>query len=182
MQKEWIDVADTAIKIGLSSLITGAFTYLGIKLSYKSNNKRFMLEHEVKLLEIISSEIEEYFGALDSYIGQVSGIAKRKLAIGTTEDPLNEGQKELISIRNNTLVEAWDKRETAIAKLRLLKAEDTANSLYEFKTLEKELRDPILFDDVFPDYSTIAIIREKNKNLKSKVREELSNFYAKYKH
>ena len=98
MPKEWIDVADTAVKIGLGSLITGVFTYLGVKFSHDSEKKKFMLEHKTKLLEHIAEDVEAYFSAWDSYIAKISGIARHRNRRGKEEEGLtrisHDGIKE----------------------------------------------------------------------------------------
>lgn len=178
MSKELIDVVDTAVKIGLGSLITGVFTYLGIKLSHDSEKKKFMLEHKTKLLEHIAEDVEAYFSAWDSYVSKVSGIARHRKRTGKEEDALSQVQRKSIKERDFLLTESWARRESAIAKLRLMKSYKAAKSLSSCTNLEKELRDLIVFDRDMPTYDQLLKYRERLREAKKKVHKDLSDFYA----
>jgi hypothetical protein len=177
LPKEWIDVADTAVKIGLGALITGFFTFVGVKFSKKSEMNKFSLEHKTKLLEELSGNIEEYFSCWDMYIGQASGIALNRAKISKETEELSKNQKEAMSLRNKELVAAWALREKAIGKLRLINATTVANELGNCKVLEKEFRNPIVFEKTFPTYSNIEAYRDRAKKQKLKVHQGLARFY-----
>jgi hypothetical protein len=177
LPKEWIDVADTAVKIGLGALITGFFTFVGVKFSKKSEMNKFSLEHRTKLLEELSSNIEEYFSFWDMYVGQVAGIARGREIKNTETEALTKNQKEAINLRDKDLIAASPLIEGAAGKLRLINAIAAANELANCKGLQSELRDPIVFEKTFPSYSDIKIYREKTKEQKLKVHQELAKFY-----
>lgn len=63
MNMEWVNVADTAVKIGLGGIISGLFTYIGLKYSHKSQQSKYLFEHKIKLVEQITVDIDEYFTA-----------------------------------------------------------------------------------------------------------------------
>ncbi len=180
MPKEWIDVADTAVKIGLGSLITGVFTYVGLQFSHKSEKSKFMLEHKTKLLELIAEDVETYFAAWDSYISKISGIALHRKNNEKENEELSKNQKSSIRERDLNLVEAWPKRESAISKLRLMKSDKASKALSSCKTLEKEMRDLVVFEKVMPTHEYVKEYRTRVRKKKKVVHEELAEFYESF--
>ena len=177
MAKEWIDVIDTAIKIGLGGLITGTFTYFGLKFSHKSEKEKYMLETKTKLLEQITKEIEDYFQAWDFYVSKIAGITKHLKNKNKDSNDLSDIQKKHIKEKNDMLVDSWAKRESAKSKLILLKATSTVQALKDCRKQEKELRDKIIFDKDIPDYEEIQEYRKYKTKLQEKVHNELANLY-----
>lgn len=177
MPKEWIDVADTAVKIGLGALITGVFTYLGVKTSHNSEKQKFMLEHKTKLLEQISDDVETYFRSFDSYISKVAGITKHQKNNDKEGNDFSASQKKSINERDQALVEGWAYQKSAISRLRLVKANAAVKALGKFNSLEKELRDRIVFDKEVPTYDEVIDLRKRVGDQKKEVHKALADFY-----
>lgn len=177
MPKEWIDVADTAVKIGLGALITGVFTYLGVKTSKSSEKQKFMLEHKTKLLEQISDDVEIYFRSLDSYIAKVAGITKRQKQNNEEGNDFSVTQRKFIFERDQVLVKGWAYQNSAISRLRLVKADDAVKAISKVSSLEKELRDRIVFDKEVPAYDEVVGLRKRVSYQKKEVHKALADFY-----
>jgi hypothetical protein len=177
LPKEWIDVADTAVKIGLGALITGIFTYLGVKTSSSSEKQKFMLEHKTKLLEQISDDIETYFRSFDSYIAKIAGITKRQKQNNEEGNDFSARQRKSINERDQVLVEGWAYQKSAISRLRLVKANAAVKALGKCNSLEKELRDRIVFDKEVPKYDEVVDLRKKLVDQKKEVHKALADFY-----
>ncbi|MDP1784684.1 MAG: hypothetical protein Q8K81_04565 [Sulfuricurvum sp.] len=177
MTTEWINIADTAVKIGLGSVITGFFTFIGLRYSHKSQQSKYMFEHKIKLIEQISADIDEYFTALTSFTNLIAGIAKRRNIDQKDEIPLNQTQWQVIRNNDELLIASWTKRTYAIAKLRLLKANGVVTKLNQCVLLDKELRDKIVFDKIMYKYDEINDYRQKLNEAKSAVHSTLSDFY-----
>ncbi len=177
MPKEWIDIADTAVKIGFGSLITGVFTYLGIKFARKSERRKFVLEHKTKLLEKAAEDVEEYFFASDSYFSKIAGITKNRKNNETEEDELDVKQKQVIKERDQNLVESWSKRESAVSKLRLMKANNAAKALESCREQENELRDRIVFKKEVPRYDEIIEYWKSVMVAQEYFHKKLADFY-----
>jgi len=178
MATEWINVVDSAVKIGLGALISGVFTYLGLKFKSSSENQRFMLENKAKILEEVSSDIHDYFIAWRFYISIISGITKRKALAGKDGSDFAEKERSSIIERNNDLVDAWPKRESAISKLILLKATNVADAISECGELEAELRSQIIFDKKVP---LDAAVKDYSTRVKAQIKvvnNELAKFYS----
>lgn len=177
MNIEWVNVADTAVKIGLGGIISGLFTYLGLKYTHKSQQSKYLFEHKIKLVEQITADIDEYFTALSSFVGQISGIAKHRNIQKSEEKPLEQIQWEAIRKHDRLLVSSSSKRTYAGAKLRLLKADNVVQKLQQCFELESELRDKIIFDKQMYKYDEMQNYIEKLRKAKQDVHSSLSDFY-----
>ena len=152
MGKQWIDIIDTAVKIGLGAIISGVFTYLGLRYSHSSEIEKFMLEHKIRILEEISSNLHEYFVTWRYFSSTVGGILKNKSRANEDMSLFTEAQQQRIKNQNSELQDSWPKREAAIAKLMLLKANNVVDAVNECRHLEEELRNRILFDKIVPSH------------------------------
>ena len=177
MAKEWIDVVDTAVKIGLGAFITGVFTYLGVKSTKTSEKQKFLLEHKTKLLEQISDDMESYIRALDSYMGKVAGITKHQKNNNKEGEEFSPRQKKSLSEKDLALVEGWSYQRSAISKLRLVRAKRAANAVKELASLEKELRERIVFDKEIPLHDEVVELRGRISEQKKEIHNALADFY-----
>lgn len=175
MAKEWIDVADTAVKIGLGGLVSGIFTFIGIRFTHKSDKEKHLLKHTTKVLEHISEDIGEYFDAWNAYIAKVAGITK---VLASNEKEISTNQREAIANRNSELVAAWKKKDSAKSKSYLIKATKVADTINDCTSLEKELRDRIVFLKEIPTYEEVVELRNNVKKAQKKVYVQLSEYYA----
>ncbi len=181
MPKEWIDVADTAVKIGLGSLITGVFTYIGVKFSHNSEKNRHMLEHKTKMLEQAASSVESYFSAWDAYLSRIAGITRTKKAKDIENEPFSKDQIAALKEADHRLVKSRKCREAAIAKLRLINAEKASQALASCNTHEREMRDRIVFENYIPNYEEASFHRDGVGIKQEEVHKELANFYESLK-
>ena len=178
MPKEWVDVVDTAVKIGLGSLITGIFTYIGIKFSHKSERSKFMLEHKTKLLEQVADDIEEFFASWDSFVSVIGGITKIRKNEKIEDEELETEQWDSIIKHDEDLINSKQKYDSSIAKLRLLKASQASRAMISAKALVDVLRSPVMFDDDIPKHSTIVKYLKRVKGAKENVHKALADYYA----
>lgn len=177
METQWINIVDTAVKIGLGSVITGFFTVVGLRYAHKSQQSKYIFEHKIKLLEQISADIEEYFNALASVVTKIAGITKRREIEKKENLPLGEGEINAIQERDNLLVSSWPKKTYAEAKLRLMKANDVILKLNVCGQLEQELRKKTFFDKEIYSYKEIAEYSTELNKAKKQVHIALSDFY-----
>ena len=176
MAKEWIDVADTAVKIGLGALITGVFTFIGVRFSHKSDKEKYLLEHTTKVIEQITEEIGIYFNAWNYYISKISGITK---VLDSNEISISERQNKAIKEKNDLLVDSWRQKNSAKSKSYLIKADKVADSIIDCTILEKEIRDIIVFQKKIPTYEEIIEHRKEVRKAQKAVYVQLSEYYAK---
>jgi len=175
LAKEWIDVADTAVKIGLGGLITGVFAFIGLRFTHKSDKEKHLFEHTTKVLEQINEDIGEYFDAWNAYISKIAGITK---VLASNEKDISELQKKAIQERNDLLVNTWKKKDSAKSKSYLIKATKVADAINDCNGLEKEIRDRIVFQKEIPTYEEIVEHRKKIKKQQKEVYIQLSDYYS----
>ena len=178
MSKEWVDIADTAVKIGLGALITGVFTYLGIKFSHKSERNKFMLEHKTKLLEQVADNVEEYFKSWSNYNDALGGATLLRKRYGKEDEKFTEKQKRFINNRDKELTESLAKRESAISKLRLMGANKASEALESTRFLAQDIRNRIVFMNEIPKFDEVSEYCEDVKDIKKEVHKALADFYA----
>lgn len=58
MAKEWLDIVDTAVKIGLGALISGIATYAVTKGNNKYDKEKVALERNIKLIHDFAESLE----------------------------------------------------------------------------------------------------------------------------
>jgi len=73
MATEWIDIADTVVKIGLGALISGVATYYITQLKIKDeSNKDSKVLYKDLILEVVKNA-DEYFHFLNAYYSRLHG-------------------------------------------------------------------------------------------------------------
>ena len=175
MAKEWIDIVDTAVKIGLGSLITGSFAYIGLKLNKESVLNKHFVEHKTKLIEDAMKYSQEYFVTKRMYISTLKGITKDLKNTDFVEIP--KGDRHILATRNDALVEGWVPREKAIATFSLLGAEKCVKLLKETSNIESELRNIIIFQNKLPTYDFSTSLSKRSNTKISEIQKEISIFY-----
>lgn len=175
MSKEWIDVVDTAVKIGLGSLITGFFTYIGVKLSKSSEIQKHFVEHKTKVFESSMSEVHEYFSAFKGFVSLLGGMATDIGNLDAIDFPNNRKKSMLKS--DSILVEAWKTQDSAIASLNILGAHDCAKALSKAKKIEKEIRDIVVFEEKLPTFETIKDTGKRFREVMDEFYKESSKYY-----
>ena len=179
MAKEWIDVVDTAVKIGLGGLITGVFTYLGVKFNRKSDQTQFFIEHQIKMLELISIDVEEYFSAWNSAFSPVIAASKQ-LPHDEKSITYPEKNMKLIGDRDDLLRDVWCKKSAVVSKLRLLQANEAVNKFRVCSDLENTLRKALWFEATMMNYNQCVKYREDVVKAQREFSQELADFYAKF--
>lgn len=175
MPKEWIDIADTVVKIGLGSLITGTFTYLGIKLNKESDLSKHFVEHKTKLIEQAMKDSQEYFAAMRVYLSCVGGLIKQIKNVEEIDIPIQK--KQLLKERNLSLQDSWHLRDKAVSTLSLLGAKKSVDLLIETSVIEEEIREIIVFNQKLPPYSEYSAFKVAFNNKVKDVQDEISSFY-----
>ena len=177
MPKEWVEVADTAIKIGLSSIVTGTFAYVCMRYSHKSDKLKFMLEHKVILVEKAEEDIDIYLTSLDDYIAQIKGITKKRKLNNDEKSELTKNSTNAIRDKGKHLLKKRANLKSAVWKLRLLKAKHSMDEITKCNDIETEIRNFIIFEKKIPTYDWILSIEDKYHEAKVKFQESLSDYF-----
>jgi hypothetical protein len=147
MTTTWIEVVDTAVKIGLGAVITGAATYFVAQLNHKNGIAKDFISKKVSILEEISELTEEYFYFCTRLNNRVGGILKNATNAGME---LTAAQKKRIQEVNKDINQALEKRNKALSKIHLLKIEAAITAIMEFNNVLSEYRDIVVFNNRLP--------------------------------
>lgn len=172
MAKEWIDVVDTAVKIGLGGIITGTVTILLNRSNNKSKRMHYMHDNKIKTLETCASQIGEYFQALEDLL-DISDQRDHTVNDLTIPDTIFEEIEKSDSI----FCKSWPSYNIAVNKLRLLGSEKLVNLLIENWYHAIDLRNGIIFDKKFISNENIESISKDMTKRVSLVFKELSKLY-----
>ena len=153
MTTSWIDIADTAVKIGLGALISGLTSYYLTRLKFDKEAKNEIQIRKLNTIEEIAKHVDAYLTALLSLISDANGIYlqdpdKTLLNLNTREDI---ELMEYILDYDNKFVNTREQKNFASSKLHLLGLTEVTNSLHILDDLEHEIRTIIIFDRKIPD-------------------------------
>lgn len=177
MAKEILDVIDTAVKIGLGSLITGVATYLVHRHNSNNEQKKFTLEHKIQMLELASDCMEEYFSSWAVLLSLYGGISKK---LESDDEPLKKLTDSHISAlreRDNAVIESWSKRAKSISRLTLIGASPIVELLESASEIQKELRIKIFFNRDLLTTAEYDEVFDQVRSIKKKIHHETALYY-----
>jgi hypothetical protein len=136
---EWIDVIDTAVKIGLGALISGWATNKANKLKHQSEREKDTVAVKREMILIAVEKMDEYMQFLSSYYSRLDGLRQSHEQQRFSDeqwlsawDFIRESENELSEARQCTCI--------AQSRLQLLCMDDSLKAINNIRSLEKELR------------------------------------------
>jgi hypothetical protein len=168
MALTWIEVADTAIKIGLGAVVSGVGAYVLAQLSHKNSISKEVVSRKIAILEEVNELASVYFYYVTRLTNSVDGML--------TANPEREGadfnddEYEFLHRNEDNLTEILEKRNRAIAKARLLKLSSAADEILKFNEILSDYRKAVIFGRRFPTAKDMA-------NWQSKFNERRLEFY-----
>lgn len=178
MEQEWVNVADTAVKIGLGAFITGTFTLIGMRISAKSENRKFLLDKKIKKIEQLTEDIELYLTACDLYLTKILRTSKLNNGV----EKINLLQEVALKEEAEKLSSFFKNRNSAESKLRLIKENSAADTITCCAELFNELEHYIELNHKTPTYEKLLSKKEDFKKIKYKIYHETSNAYKRLNH
>lgn len=155
MSKEVYQLLDTTIKIGLGALISGIVTYVTTKMNHKheidkleknyekeikkleknneSESNKYKLQMKIKILENLSTCIEESFiiyGAFLDNLLTISLLNDKTLSVEKLKEKYQLQYKQYEE-RRSALKNAIEKYRSSIVKLKLLGFNESTQKLIE---------------------------------------------------
>ena len=123
----WINVADTAVKIGLGALIGGAFGVWVALLNNRSQSSRGYLEKKRIILEAVLADVESFLSATTLYWANLANaIYKRDQG-----HKLTDADSKELSKLEQSLFESFKVVGTSSARLLLIGEEPADMKLRE---------------------------------------------------
>lgn len=161
MSKDIYDLIDTSIKIGLGALIGGVISIVVLQLNYRNSKKK----ERFNSLNEIADLANTYYYSWERVTSATKGASRESVEKGIEPELF---RKKHLEVRDQELYASREGKSKAISKLLLHGLAECANTLESTLTIEKELRDIIIFAEEIPSYSLINEIDNKmlsNKKL-----------------
>jgi hypothetical protein len=151
----WIEIIDTAVKIGLGAAISGFATYRVARLNHKNNISKDIVNKKIEIIEEISELAEEYFYFCTSLNNRVGGMIRNNATnVGQT---LTESQKQVIDKCHENFTDVLSKRNKALSKIQILKITDAEKAIVDYNEILGEYREIIVFN------KTLLTPEQRNK-------------------
>jgi hypothetical protein len=160
----WIEVADTAVKIGLGATITGLSAYVLAGRNHSHTLARDLTSRRVSILEEACADVEEYFSYC-THLYNVIGTYTMRNHVELREQTNDE--KLLVVELHKDFQNALNARNKVRAKLALLGATDALENLMRFNQVLGRYRKVVGHDAKIPtaqQHSEFTAEFQKYKN------------------
>lgn len=179
MTTEYIDIIDTAVKIGLGALISGLATYYVTRLNHKKELERESRIRKLNIIEEAAKHIDEYIYAFVNFISAING-AHKNYPSRKVFDYSNEGDQitwDYILKLDNEFCDKREQKLNALSKLHLLGLSSVANSLSELDELDITVRNLVMFENNIPETKTTDAWNSEIKKIKDNFYKIISEHY-----
>jgi hypothetical protein len=131
-----LDIIDTAVKIGLGSIITAIASFLVTKKNHANEKQKARIHRERELLEKVAEEFEAFSHSVFSYWAIITEWNRYKLA----EKDIPDDRKDALAGAKREYFIAAKGLTSAEAKLLLMGNSEAQKSLREYADLMREFR------------------------------------------
>lgn len=179
MELAWIDIVDSAVKIGLGAAVTAIGTLIITKKNHEADRRKELRKHKLDVIEDVSVKAENYFSTYLRLRNKVAGFVKtynHSEELPTAE--VNKTVMDALRALDSDLMTILEERRYCEAKLKLLGQKEAALHLYNSNSVISDLRQKLFFDNVIP---TKEFLEENLKQFgihKKLYEEKLAAFYA----
>lgn len=180
MATEYIDIIDTAVKIGLGALISGVSSYSIVKLRQTNDSKKEVQKRKLDIIEDAVARIEDYFSGLTEFLSAIEGVHKTQPNISKL-DPDNTTDTKAWSFLYEydvTYCDSRNQRAYAISILRLIGLSKVIESLRDLDEIDHEVRDRVMFKKEIPTKEIISAWQRKIIKIKEGFYSEISRNYT----
>ncbi len=164
----WIEVIDTAVKIGLGALIAGLTALWRDRLNHKKDVDKQAITIKRELIERISNEFETFWECYRKHF-QAGFIYYRR---APNEKAFNDLKDTFESVENNT-----SHLSTAQSLLYLLGVEDLNNLISQFIKKTEEFSSKVLAMNEDKDWNELQSIHNDALAIRTNLYKELSSAF-----
>lgn len=174
MSVEFIEVVDTAVKIGLGALITGCINYSSNKQKYRHEIEKEQLRRNLDLIQEAALEVDTYLHNLNSFISVIDGLIIEHPELEIFDNDMVE------HIRDNDfeLTQSRASIHSASSKLYLLDATETMSILREIFDIEDNLRTKVVLHSKTISNDELKSHKKSILDVKLRFFKSLSQFSA----
>lgn len=124
----WVNVADTAVKVGLGALIAGGFGALTVWLTHMKETKKEFEAKRRQLIEEVMISVDEFSREVSLFWALLmNGVYKKK------KGELAQRDKEEIALKEREVFEKFNELNSSKSKLLLISEKDCHSSLSEYR-------------------------------------------------
>lgn len=171
---EWIEVVDSAVKIGLGAIISGLATYIVTKQTHVRELQKIAYIRRLDSLEQVSDKTEQHFATWRSLTGKLGGIYSGRHPPAPN---FSEAQWKQILAKDKDLLGTKEELDHAIARLRLLSATDAAACLSAYSKSVRDFRNNLILQRQTPTKEEFDLARKEAKRCITKFHEAMSTTY-----
>lgn len=171
MPKDYLEIIDTAVKIGLGASISGIAAFAITKLNNNHDKNKELINRRLNTIESITEDLIEYFNDFSLLMSAINVIYNEETLIYTSV-------LENISEKNNKCTSSRGLKNKVILRLELLKLKDTIKILNKADKLNLKITD-IIYSKEYPNKKEFLEWKKELLNTKEQVFESLSNHYSK---
>ena len=140
MATEWIDVVDTAVKIGLGALISGWATHRVSQLKHTKEAEKESKSVHREMVLVAVEKSDEYFQYMSEYFSRLDGLRQSLDQAGTFNQKLWKKAFDYLEVVENNLTTARNCVFVAQSRLKLLGMSEAIEALHDVRKLEQDLR------------------------------------------
>ena len=170
----WIDIIDSATKIGLGALIAGTVSLFTLRMNHRNEREKEFRAHRIKTIEIVAAYVDEFFNA---HLRLISKIAWYVDLLGGNTVPVTENMEEAIRKPDQDLLTASDGLRIAASRLRLLGASDCVESLKLAAKLVMDFRNGCALGRSLPPAVLVESHRQQVDQYKDQAYTALRRIY-----
>lgn len=160
----WMEVVDSAIKIGLGAVIGGIATYVTTKTTHDHDSRKEYIKRRRDMLDKIVDDLDGFSQHLMDYWANVNNALFKK----ANSQRLTDKELEEIQEKENTLFNSFKDLHTVESRLLLLSEKKMSDNFTEYSELAKEFfrkssyENPDLTSEIMNNYHSNLKIKRQN--------------------
>lgn len=164
----FVEVLDTAVKIGSGAAITAVTAHFHAKNTHEFELKKLALTRRLDSLEQVTERAEAHFAAWRRCASSLGGIYS---GLNPPSPNFSDVQWKNVNRRDAAFLDTRDGMGLAVARLRLLGLTEAADLVRDFIKIVGDFRDRMILQKETPTHEELNAVRRKSS-------EKIKEFYG----
>lgn len=174
--KDWYDLADTALKIGLGGFIGGFFTYITTKSNHKHEISKEKFNRKIEMLNEANTNMEKYFSSAFKLLNIWYGFSL--LDHKNIKDMDRESQEKYFQTDIEYTNTTNELLLNALSKLEILGLEEMTDAIRQYEDIIMKKRNSIIEKKLeIPSTTSIDEIVSKTTGIKTVYHQKLKEYF-----
>ncbi|MBL4898697.1 MAG: hypothetical protein JKX76_03500 [Colwellia sp.] len=154
MPTEYLDIIDTAVKIGFGALISGITTYMITHKSQRVELDKEARDKKIKTLEFSIENLEPFFFEYEVFLAILDGHLRSKRITGkvTDDEWFDFGYQKF----DDELVSTRKKKNSSISRLNMIGMYPLTEKILEINEIENQFRQKVIFEKYIPNAEELS--------------------------